>query len=59
MVIDEKCKSCNSVLFRKVPLDQKGESWAVLDEDSKRHEAIWKRESDKEYYQCPHCLRKN
>ncbi|MDO8580627.1 MAG: hypothetical protein Q7S13_04020 [Candidatus Omnitrophota bacterium] len=59
MLKDVKCLSCAHVLFRIGPLDEKGGSWGIFDDDRNQYEGIHQRQGDKEYYECPACHKKN
>lgn len=50
-----KCPACGLVLFHISPLDEKGEAWGISAKDSKKFKAVYKREGERTWYECPAC----
>lgn len=59
MLKEVKCLACNSTLYRIGPVDEKGLTWGLYEEDVERYEAMHKNSDSDEYLECPHCQKKN
>lgn len=59
MLKEVKCLSCQYMLYRIGPLDEKGLAWGIYEEDYKQYESMRKWINKKEYLECPSCKKKN